>query len=208
MISPGKRVLVEHGQEDEHLVALRHGRVFELVEEGADGARARGAGPVSRPPSDRDEAEPAAVGGAYGPGVVALVEGLEGSWAGAVELHELLVVALEGLLAVRGDADQAAEDVDRLELVGDEAAGGDLDRALPGALQEVEDLLASGREAEEGLGLQQEGPVVADVVDDGEVLVVGRLAEAAAELLQPEDARLRGAQHQDGVELGAGRGLR
>jgi len=35
----------------------------------------------------------------------------------------------------------------RLELVGDEAAGGDLDRPFPRALQQVEDRLASGREA-------------------------------------------------------------
>jgi hypothetical protein len=55
------------------------------------------------------------------PGVVALVEGLERSRPSSVRLHELLVVALERLLPVRGDADQAAEDVDRLELVGDEA---------------------------------------------------------------------------------------
>ena len=34
------------------------------------------------------------------------------------------------------------------------------------------------------------------------LLVVVGLAEAAAELLEPEDARLRGAQHEDGVELG------
>ena len=142
------------------------------------------------------------MGGPCRPGVVALVEGFEGSRPGAVQLHEVLVVALEGLLAVRGDADQAAEDVDRLELVGDEAAGGDLDRAFPGALQQVEDFLASGREAEEGLGLQQEGAVVADVVDDGELLAVVGLAEAAAELLEPQDPRLRGAEHEDGVELG------
>jgi len=88
------------------------------------------------------------------------VEGLDGSRAGAVELDELLVVALEGLLAVGSDADQALQDVDRLELVGDEAAGCDLDRALPGPFQEVGDFLAAGREAEERLGLQQEGAVV------------------------------------------------
>ena len=157
---------------------------------------------ASRPPRDFDEAEPAPVGGPRRTRVVALVEGLDGSRAGAVELDELLVVALEGLLAVRGDADQALQDVDRLELVGDEAAGGDLDRAFSGSFQQVEDFLAAGREAEERLGLQQEGAVVADVVDDGELLVVVRLAEASAELLEPEDPRLRGAQHEDGVELG------
>ena len=43
--------------------------------------------------------------------------------------------------------------------------------------------------------------MVADVVDDGELLVAGGLAEAAAELLEPEDARLGGAEHEDGVEL-------
>jgi hypothetical protein len=91
------------------------------------------------------------VGGSRRTRVVALVEGLDGSRAGAVELDELLVVALEGLLAVGGDADQALQDVDRLELVGDEAAGRDLDRALPGSFQQVEDFLATGREAEERL---------------------------------------------------------
>jgi hypothetical protein len=49
---------------------------------------------------------------------------------------------------------------------GDGAAGRDLDRPFPGALQQVEDLLASGRKAEEHLGLQEERPVVADGVDD------------------------------------------
>lgn len=96
-------------------------------------------------------------GGSHRTGVVALVEGLDGSRAGAVELDELLVVTLEGLLAVGGDADQALQDVDRLELVGDGAAGCNLDRALPGALQQVEDFLATGRETEQRLGLQQEG---------------------------------------------------
>jgi hypothetical protein len=46
------------------------------------------------------EHEPAAVGGPCGAGVVAFVEGLEGEWPGAVELRELLVVALEGFLPV------------------------------------------------------------------------------------------------------------
>jgi hypothetical protein len=96
----------------------------------------------------------------------------------------------------------AIEDVDRLELVGDGAAGRDLDRPFPGAFQQVEDLLASGLQAEERLGLQEEGPVVADVIDDGELLVVLRLAEAPAELLEPQDPGLRGPQHEDGVELG------
>jgi hypothetical protein len=131
------------------------------------------------------EAEPAPVGGSGRLRVVALVESLDGARAGAVELQELLVVALEGLLAVRRDPDEALEDVDRLQLVGDGAAGRDLDRPFPGALQQVEDLLASGRKAEERLGLQEEGPVVADVVDDGELLVVLRLAEAARRPRQP-----------------------
>ena len=106
------------------------------------------------------EPEPAPVGGPRRTRVVALVEGLDGSRAGAVELDELLVVALEGLLAIRGDAAQALQEVDRLELVGDEASGCDLDRALSGSFQEVEDFLATGREAEERLGFQQEGAVV------------------------------------------------
>jgi hypothetical protein len=44
--------------------------------------------------------------------------------------------------------------------------------------------------------------VVADGVDDGELLVVIRLAEAPAELLEPQDPGLRGPQHEDRVELG------
>jgi hypothetical protein len=107
-----------------------------------------------------------------------------------------------GLLAVRRHPDETLEDVDRLELVGDGAAGRDLDRPFPGALRQAEDLLASAREADEGLGLQEERPVVADGVDDGELLVVLRLAEAAAELLEPQDPGLRGPQHEDRVELG------
>jgi len=50
-------------------------------------------------------------------------------------------------------------------------------------------------------GLQQERAVVADVVDDGELFVVRGLPEAAAELLEPEDAGLGGPEHEDGVEL-------
>jgi hypothetical protein len=45
------------------------------------------------------EAEPAPVGGSGGPRVAALVEGLDRARAGAVELQELLVIALEGLAA-------------------------------------------------------------------------------------------------------------
>jgi len=134
-----------------------------------------------------DEAEPGAGLGAEGAGVVAVVEGLDGSGAGTVQQGEVLVVALEGVQAVGGDPREGAEDVDGLDLVGDEAAG---------------EFLAAGLEAEEGLGLQQEGPVVADVVDDRELLAARGLAEAAAELLEPEDARLGGAEHEDGVELG------
>jgi hypothetical protein len=73
---------------------------------------------------------------------------------------------------------------------------------LLGPLQEVQDGLASRGEVEEGLGLEQEGAVVADVVDDGELLVGGGLPEAAAELLEPEDAGLGGAEHED-LALGA-----
>jgi hypothetical protein len=101
------------------------------------------------------EHEPAAVGGPCGPGVVALVEGFEGSWPGAVKLSELLVVALEGFLSVRGDFDEASEDVDRLELVDDKAAGRDLDRPFPRALQQVEDLVASGRRLKRVWGLSR-----------------------------------------------------
>jgi hypothetical protein len=170
----GEGVFVEHGEEDEHLVALRHGGVFELVEEGSM-AFERALLPRLEAAEALHEPEPAAVGGPCCPGVVALVEGFQGSWPGAVKLRELLVIALEGLLPVRRDFDEASEDVDRLELVGDEAAGCDLDRAFSGSFQEVKDFLAAGREAEERLGLQQEGAVVADVVDDGELLVVVRL---------------------------------
>jgi hypothetical protein len=71
------------------------------------------------------------------------------------------------------------EDVDRLELVGDRVAGRDLDRPFPGALQQVEDLLASGREAEERLGLGQERAVVALGDSEGK----GARAAALLELL-------------------------
>jgi transcriptional regulator with XRE-family HTH domain len=66
----GERVLVEHAQEDEHLVALRHGCRFELVEEGAvalEGALLLG----FETSEARDEAEPAPVGGSGRPRVVA-----------------------------------------------------------------------------------------------------------------------------------------
>ena len=40
------------------------------------------------------------------------------------------------------------------------------------------------------------------IVDDGELLAVVGLAEAPAELLEPQDSRFHGAEHEDGVELG------
>lgn len=43
--------------------------------------------------------------------------------------------------------------------------------------------------------------MVADEVDDFQDLAVGGLAQAAAELLEPDDPRLRGPEHQDGVQL-------
>jgi hypothetical protein len=43
--------------------------------------------------------------------------------------------------------------------------------------------------------------VVADVVDDLQDLVVRGLAQASAELLQPDDPRLGGAEHQHRVQL-------
>ena len=79
--------------------------------------------------------------------------------AGAVELDVVLVVALEGAELVRGALGQRPQDVDRLEVVGDEAAGGDLDRAAARVLDEADDRLAGRGEAEEGLRLEQERPV-------------------------------------------------
>ena len=71
-------------------------RCCDLVEEGAMAVERPGlAG--SRPPRPR-EAEPAPLGGPRWTGVAAAVEGLDGSRAGAVELDQLFVVALEGLL--------------------------------------------------------------------------------------------------------------
>ena len=55
-------------------------------------------------------------------------------------------------------------------------------------------------QAEERLRLQQEHPVVADVVDDGEPLLALAPSEAAPELLKPEDLRLRRPEHHDRVE--------
>ena len=40
------------------------------------------------------------------------------------------------------------------------------------------------------------------MTDDGELLVLLGLPEAAAELLEPQDAGLGGAEHEDGVQLG------
>ena len=43
--------------------------------------------------------------------------------------------------------------------------------------------------------------MVADVVDDGDVGLAVRLAQAASELLEPQDGRLGGTQHNDDVDL-------
>ena len=44
--------------------------------------------------------------------------------------------------------------------------------------------------------------MVANVVDDGEVVLAKRAAQAASELLGPDDGRGGGTQHQDGVNAG------
>ena len=67
-------------------------------------------------------------------------------------------------------------------------------------LQQVEDLPVARGQAEQRLRLEQEHAMVADVVDDGEPLLAWRPPKTAAELLKPEDLRLRGPQHHDGVE--------
>jgi len=54
---------------------------------------------------------------------------------------------------------------------------------------------------EEGLGLGEEDPVIADVVDDPERLPF-QVPEAPAELLKPEDPGLGGAKHENGVHVG------
>lgn len=51
-------------------------------------------------------------------------------------------------------------------------------------------------------GLVEEDAVVADVIDDFQGLVDLRLAQAATELLQPQDLRCGRAQHEDGVDVG------
>jgi hypothetical protein len=71
------------------------------------------------------EAEPGAGLRAERAGVVAVVEGFDGPGADSVQLGEVLVVALDGFELVGGDAGEGAEDVDRREVVGDEAAGGE-----------------------------------------------------------------------------------
>ena len=116
------------------------------------------------------------------------MEGLERARALVVQVGELLVEALEGAeLAVSG---QGAEDVDDREVVRHEAARCDLDGTLGGSSDEFAKGLGAERQIEEGLGLDEEGAMVADGVDDGELLFRCRLAQAPTELLQPEDARL------------------
>ena len=44
------------------------------------------------------------------------------------------------------------------------------------------------RKLEEGLGLEQKGSVVPDVVDHGQAILPFRLPETTAELLEPHDA--------------------
>ena len=43
--------------------------------------------------------------------------------------------------------------------------------------------------------------MVPDVVDDGEMRLALSATQAAAELLQPHNARLRWSQHHDGINL-------
>ena len=57
-------------------------------------------------------------------------------------------------------------------------------------------------ETEEGLGLQEKRPVVSDVVDNAQVVFVGRESEFSTELLHPQNAGVGGAEHYDGVEGG------
>ena len=120
----GEAILVQHGQEHEHLVALGHGCGFELFEEGLVALLGRGLfGGEAR--GGMDEAEPGPGLRAEGAGVVAVAEGFDRLGADGVQEGEVLVVAVPGVEAVLGDAGEGAEDVDGLELVGDVAAGGE-----------------------------------------------------------------------------------
>lgn len=110
-------------------------------------------------------------------------------------------------LVFLGLAKELGEDVDGLEVVGDLTAGGQVQLTF---LQETErvgqlhiaELAPAHHLQQEGLGLEQEGAVVADVVDDVEGLLAGGFSQAPPELLQPEHPGLGWAQHHDGVDLG------
>lgn len=86
----GEGVLVKHGEDDEHLVALLHRRDLEGFEERPMAFEGAGVGLVEAV-LGVDEAEPGAGLAAEGSWVVAFVERLEGGGAGDVELQELLV---------------------------------------------------------------------------------------------------------------------
>jgi hypothetical protein len=55
---------------------------------------------------------------------------------------------------------------------------------------------------EECLGFDQEGPMIANVVNDVEVGFSLSHSQAPSKLLKPNDSRLSGTKHHDGINLG------
>ena len=78
---------------------------------------------------------------------------------------------------------ERAQDVDGFELVGNFAAGGQLEFAFLELRESKSDLSVALVEPEQSLRLQKKRSVVSDVVDDGQVVFPFSKPEAAAELL-------------------------
>src|SRR5262245_5701282 len=110
---------------------------------------------------------------------------LAGCRSSLMTLAEVFVPGREGL-GLRWNPEKVPEDVQGLELVGDFAAGRELELSFLETVEGESDLPVSLFEAEKSLRFQQERSVVPDVVDDREPLFSLSFAEAAAELLHPE----------------------
>jgi hypothetical protein len=126
--------------------------------------------------------------------------------ARAVELGQRGAPAetvLQGLVVLGGAVGvEGLQEVDQRQVVVDEAAVGQFEAAGFHLARECGEFAVGRAGLGQGLGLVQEGVVVADEVEDDELLLPLRPAQPAPELLQEQDLRLGGAQHQDGVDGG------
>ena len=146
-----------------------------------------------------NKAQPASMAGT--PGVEAGMLHFRGARPCAVALAEVTVERGE-LFSVARLADQGSQDVENLQIIGHLAARGEFDQLILESLKCYPQCAVACVRLKQRAHLGQEGAMIADIINDGEMGLVGGSAQASAQLLQPDHGAFGRAQHEHRVDRG------